>query len=131
MTQGTPKPPRALQRGESSSTREALFILKVASSALLSLAPGHLAEPKDKGNRALQLMAPPGMEGRSGLERLTWRALGEAALKQVSVVTGRLSAPVASSFLCLSHFHHLYHKLVTGSSHCFHSPEEETKAQRS
>ena len=65
------------------------------------------------------------MEGRSGLERLTWRALGEAALKQVSVVTGRLSAPVASSFLCLSHFHHLYHKLVTGSSHCFHSPEEE------
>ena len=62
-------------------------------------------EPKDKGNRALQLMAPPGMEGRSGLERLTWRALGEAALKQVSVVTGRLSAPVASSFLCLSHFH--------------------------
>lgn len=61
---------------------------------MLSLAPGHLAEPKDKANRALQLMALPGMEGRSGsCAGLTWRALGEAALKQVSMETGRLSAP--------------------------------------
>lgn len=63
LTQGTPKLPRALQREESSSAGEAPFILKVTSSAGLSLAPGHPAEPKET---ALQLVAPPGMESRSG-----------------------------------------------------------------
>ena len=63
LTQGTSKLPRALQREESSSAGEAPFILKVASSAGLCVAPGHPAEPKE---RALQLVAPPGMESRSG-----------------------------------------------------------------
>lgn len=65
---GDPKTTKGSPKGREQFYQRGPFILKVASSALLSLAPGYLAEPKDKGNRALLLMAPPGMEGRSGLE---------------------------------------------------------------
>ena len=53
LTQGTWKQPGALQKGEDSSPGEAPPILKLVSPASFSLAPGHLAEPEEKGNRAL------------------------------------------------------------------------------
>lgn len=130
---GTPTS-QALQRGESSSAGEAPgLILKVASSALLSLVLA-LAEPKDKANRAFAADSNgPKWSGQEWLLcRADLRAPGRGSLKQVSMETGRLRPrwprTLSSAF---GQAHHLYHKLVTSSLGCFCSPKEETKAPRS